>query len=124
MVRRTLQTKLLALARKFPVVTVTGPRQSGKTTLCRVCFPNHRYVSLEAPDVREYASRDPRAFLAQTGDAAVLDEVQRVPELLSYLQVEVDARPRRGRFILTGSANFALLKHVDAYDWCAGSTGT
>jgi len=112
LVPRTLQTKLLALARKFPVVTVTGPRQSGKTTLCRACFPDHRYVSLEAPDLREYASRDPRAFLAHAGDAAVLDEVQRVPELLSYLQVEVDARPRRGRFILTGSANFALLHSI------------
>jgi len=112
MVPRTLQTKLLALARKFPVVTVTGPRQSGKTTLCRACFPDHRYISLEAPDVREYARRDPRALLAQAGDAAVFDEVQRIPELLSYLQVEVDARPRRGRFILTGSANFALLNSI------------
>jgi predicted AAA+ superfamily ATPase len=112
MIHRTLQPKLIALAAKFPVVTVTGPRQSGKTTLCRSSFPDHRYASLEAPDVRDYARRDPRGFLANLGDAAVLDEVQRLPELLSYVQVEVDARPKPGRFILTGSANFALLDSV------------
>lgn len=112
MVPRTLEPKLLALARKFPIVTVTGPRQSGKTTLCRSSFPHHHYVSLEAPDIREYAHRDPRGFLAELGDAAVLDEVQRLPELLSYLQVAVDTQPRPGRFILTGSANFALLQSV------------
>lgn len=112
MIPRTLQAKLLALAGKFPIVTVTGPRQSGKTTLCRACFPDHRYVSLEAPDVRDYATRDPRAFLAEIERGAILDEVQRVPELLSYLQGEVDARPQRGRFILTGSANFALLQSI------------
>jgi predicted AAA+ superfamily ATPase len=112
MVPRTLQPKLLALARRFPVITVTGPRQSGKTTLCRACFPDRRYVSLEAPDVRDYAYRDPRAFLDEFREGAILDEVQRAPELLSYLQVEVDARPKRGRFILTGSANFALLQSI------------
>ena len=112
MVPRTLEPKLRALARKFPVVTLTGPRQSGKTTLCRACFSDRRYVSLEAPDVREYAQRDPRGFLAELAEGAVLDEVQRVPGILSYLQVEVDARPQPGRFILTGSANFALLQSV------------
>ncbi len=112
MIRRVLEAKLRGLARKFPVVTVTGPRQSGKTTLCRAAFPEKAYTSLEAPDVRAYAQRDPRGFLADHRQGAILDEVQRVPDLLSYLQPEVDARPVRGRFILTGSANLALLQSV------------
>lgn len=112
MIPRNLRTKLVALARKFPVVTVTGPRQAGKTTLCRAVFPKKDYVSLEAPDIREYAASDPRGFLADHARGAILDEVQRAPELLSYLQEEVDRRPTPGRFVLTGSANFALLQSV------------
>jgi hypothetical protein len=94
------------------VVTVTGPRQSGKTTLCRAVFPRKAYVSLEAPDVRDYARTDPRGFLGDHRAGAILDEIQRAPELLSYLQGEVDARPAPGRFVLTGSANLALLGSV------------
>ena len=112
MIPRTLHRKLRQLARQFPVVTVTGPRQSGKTTLCQMVFPAKTYVSLEAPDVRAYAQQDPRGFLAQHASGAILDEVQRVPDLLSYLQGEVDSRPTPGRFILTGSANLALLGNV------------
>jgi uncharacterized protein len=112
MIPRTLRQKLRRLARQFPVVTVTGPRQSGKTTLCRMVFPTKPYVSLETPDLRAYAQHDPRGFLAQHASGAILDEVQRVPDLLSYLQGEVDARPIPGRFILTGSANLALLETV------------
>jgi hypothetical protein len=112
MIHRTLEGKLRAMAAKFPVVTVTGPRQSGKTTLCRAVFPDKPYVSLEAPDVQDYARRDPRGFLAQRQEGAVLDEIHRVPELLSYLQPMVDERPDRGRFILTGSANFTLLQSL------------
>jgi predicted AAA+ superfamily ATPase len=112
MVPRTLRRKLIHLARRFPVVTVTGPRQSGKTTLCRMAFPSKAYVSLEAPDVRAYAHADPRGFLATYASGAILDEIQRAPDLLSYLQGEVDARPVAGRFILTGSANLALLHGV------------
>ena len=112
MVPRALAPRLRAAARKFPVVTVTGPRQSGKTTLCRAVFPDKAYVSLEAPDVREYARHDPRGFLGDHRDGAILDEIQRVPELLSYLQTEVDARREPGRFVLTGSANLALLGSV------------
>lgn len=100
------------MAGKFPVVTVTGPRQSGKTTLCRAVFADKAYVSLEAPDVQDYARHDPRGFLAEHADGAVLDEIHRVPELLSYIQVMVDESPGRGRFILTGSANFALLQSL------------
>ena len=121
MIARRLGTKLQALARRFPVVTVTGPRQAGKTTLCRALFPRHRYVSLEAPDTREYATEDPRGFLAEVAKGAVIDEVQRAPALLSYLQEEVDARPRPGRFVLTGSANLGLLAGVS--QTLAGRTG-
>ena len=106
MIERTLQAPLLALAERYPVVTLTGPRQSGKTTLCRAAFPDKPYVSLEPPDEREFARTDPRGFLARVPDGAIIDEVQRVPELLSYLQQIVDARPRPGAFLLTGSQHF------------------
>ena len=112
MIERTLAGHVCALARRHPVVTVTGPRQSGKTTLCRALFGDRPYASLEAPDVREFALRDPRGFLAQFPDGVVLDEVQRAPDLLSYLQGIVDARPRPGRFILTGSQHFGLLEAI------------
>jgi predicted AAA+ superfamily ATPase len=112
MIPRVLEGRLRTLARKFPVVTVTGPRQSGKTTLCRAVFADKPYVSLEAPDVRAFAHEDPRGFLAQYAAGAVLDEVHRTPELLSYIQTAVDERPAKGRFILTGSANFILLESV------------
>jgi predicted AAA+ superfamily ATPase len=112
MIPRVLEARLRELAGKFPIVTVTGPRQSGKTTLCRAIFAGKPYVSLEAPDIQEYARRDPRGFLAERTEGAVLDEVHRVPELLSYLQPLVDERPDRGRFVLTGSANFALLQSL------------
>jgi len=112
MITRTLASKIDSMARTFPVVTLTGPRQSGKTTLCRMVFPDHQYVSLEAPDVRRFAVEDPRGFLEQYQTPVILDEVQRVPELLSYIQVEVDARPVAGQYVLTGSANFALLESV------------
>lgn len=103
---------LLDRARRQPVVTVTGPRQSGKTTLCRLAFPDRPYVNLEQPDVREFARGDPRAFLDGLRDGAVIDEIQRVPELLSWIQVDVDARPGPGRYILTGSHQFELSRHI------------
>lgn len=112
MISRVLEARVRELAGKFPVVTITGPRQSGKTTLCRSVFPDKPYASLEAPDLQEYARRDPRGFLAERRDGAVLDEVHRVPDLLSYIQTLVDEDPTRGRFILTGSANFALLQSL------------
>ena len=90
------------------MVVVTGPRQSGKTTLVRAAFPDKPYVSLEDPDVRQYAVDDGRGFLAGYPDGGVFDEVQRAPDLISYLQAMVDADRRPGRFILTGSQNFAL----------------
>lgn len=113
MVPRTLQRKLLELSRGFPIVTLTGPRQAGKSTLIRLCFPNKAYVNLEALDLRQFATEDPRGFLAGYPDGAIFDEVQRVPDLLSYLQVAVDAAPHvRGHYILTGSQHFGLLQQV------------
>lgn len=112
MIARTLQKKLLELAGYYPVVVVTGPRQSGKTTLCRNTFPDKPYVTLEALDSRDFARSDPRSFLAKVADGAIIDEVQHVPELLNYLHGELDARPDPGRFILTGSQHFGLTQSI------------
>ncbi len=98
LIHRSLEPRLRELAGYYPVVLVTGPRQSGKTTLCRSVFADRPYVSLEALDTRDYARTDPRGFLADHADGAVFDEVQQVPELLSYLQTEVDERPEPGRW--------------------------
>ena len=108
MIARTLTRSLRQAAKQYPVVTVTGPRQSGKTTLCRQVFPRKPYVSLEPLDIRRAVKDDPRGFLAEHPRGAVIDEIQHVPELLSYLQVEVDERPDVGRFVLTGSQHFGL----------------
>ena len=108
MIERDITPRLLALFRQYPFVTVTGPRQSGKTTLCRTAFPELQYVNLEAPDQREFAESDPRRFLAQYGAGAILDEIQHVPSLLSYLQVLADEDGRNGLFVLTGSEQFRL----------------
>jgi predicted AAA+ superfamily ATPase len=109
---RHLFPALQARAQQLPVVTVTGPRQSGKTTLCRQAFPKLAYANLEQPDTREFARSDPRGFLAELSAGAVIDEIQRVPELLSWIQVEVDNDPSPGRFILTGSHQFELSRHI------------
>lgn len=109
---RHLQPILTDRAGRWPIVTVTGPRQSGKTTLCRASFAAKPYVSLELPDVRDQALHDPRGLLRGLPDGAILDEVQRAPALLSYLQVDVDERPHPGRWILTGSHNLLLMQSV------------
>jgi predicted AAA+ superfamily ATPase len=96
----------------FPVLSITGPRQSGKTTLSRLLAPDLPYFSLEDPDTRTFATEDPRAFLRQAADGAILDEVQRAPALFSYLQGIVDADRRMGRFILTGSSQFELIESI------------
>lgn len=103
MIRRDCMDELLAAAREYPVVTVLGPRQSGKTTLVRAAFPDKPYRSMEEPDLRLLAQQDPRGFLADLPDGAILDEIQRVPELLSYVQGIVDKPGASGRYILTGS---------------------
>lgn len=112
MIERTLQSHLQTVARRYPVVTLTGPRQSGKTTLCRMAFPEKPYASLETPATRELALQDPVAFLAAYPDGAILGEAQRAPDLFSYLQGMVDDDPRPGRFVLTGSQNLGLLGNV------------
>ncbi len=112
MITRNLAKPLRKLASKMPVVAVTGPRQSGKTTLCRQTFPNKPYVTLEALDTRAFAVEDPRGFLREYRDGAVLDEIQRAPELFSYLQGEVDDRPEPGRFVLTGSQHFGFAEAI------------
>ncbi|MBX3353345.1 MAG: ATP-binding protein [Phycisphaeraceae bacterium] len=112
MIERDLAPRLVAAAKAFPAVTLTGPRQSGKSTLCRALFPGHAYVNLEAPDTRDFAQNDPRGFLSGLRGGAILDEIQRVPELPSYLQPLMDEDPTPGRWILTGSQNFALLGSV------------
>jgi len=112
MVPRTAQASLLRLARGFPVVALTGPRQSGKTTLARAAFPGKPYVSLENADHLAYAITDTRRFLADYPDGAIIDEVQRCPELFSYLQGWVDDRRRMGDFVLTGSQQFGLMSRI------------
>jgi len=107
-IEREIAPHLVRLFGQYPFVTVTGPRQSGKTTLCRSVFADLDYANLEAPHVREFAAADPRGFLAQFRDGAVLDEVHRVPDLLSYLQVLADEERRNGLFVLTGSEQFGL----------------
>lgn len=108
MIPRLIQKKTVAFAREFKALAITGPRQSGKTTLARQAFPKKAYVTLEDPDVRDFALSDPRAFLAQFPDGAVLDEIQRAPLLFSYLQGILDQSSARGLFILTGSHQFSL----------------
>ncbi|MBU1168509.1 MAG: ATP-binding protein [Proteobacteria bacterium] len=108
LIRRTIEPIVRSLATQYPVVTITGPRQSGKTTLCKTVFPNKPYVNLESPDTRQFAIDDPRGFLAQFPHGAVIDEIQRAPDLTSYLQPMIDEDQREGQFILTGSQQFEM----------------
>ena len=112
MFKRTLSGKLINLARKFPVVSITGPRQSGKTTLAKMLFKKHAYVSLEEPHEREFAMTDPKGFLRRFSGGVILDEIQKVPIILSYIQGIVDSNGTPGRFILTGSQQFHLMEKV------------
>ncbi len=112
MIRREIEDTVKRYAREYPVVTITGPRQSGKTTLCKMVFTEMPYASLEDPEEREFALNDPRGFLGRFPDGAVLDEIQRAPDLLSYIQGIVDEKKRPGQFIITGSQNFELLQTV------------
>lgn len=112
MIPRQITTSLKRSLTQFPIVSLTGPRQSGKTTLLRNEFPNYSYVSLEDPDVRAFAQDDPRAFLTLYANHVIFDEVQRVPELFSYLQGQVDESGAAGQYILSGSQNFLLMDAI------------
>lgn len=112
MIERTIKEKLLSLAKKFPVITLTGVRQSGKSTLLKNCFPECKYVSLEDPDIRVVAQGDPRGFLQNYGYPLIIDEVQNVPQLFSYIQTIVDEKDEVGMYFLSGSQNFLLMESV------------
>jgi len=110
MIKRDLEPTLLSLAQQFPVIALLGPRQSGKTTLAQATFPMYKYVSLEDFDALHLAQSDPRGFLAihDNGYGVIFDEIQNAPQLLSYIQTEVDRTKKNGFFIITGSQNFLL----------------
>lgn len=112
MIARQATATLKSLARGYPILAITGPRQSGKTTLAQSTFPDKPYVSLEDLDTRAFADEDPRGFLARFPDGAILDEAQRCPALFSYLQTRVDKDKRMGEFVLTGSQQFGLLSNI------------
>ncbi len=121
MIQRTVQVQLKKLAAMYPVVTITGPRQSGKTTLAKMTFPDYRYVSLENFDIRQMAEADPKGFLKSYAAPVILDEIQRVPALLSYIQTIVDESKSSGQYILTGSHQPQLGQGVSQS--LAGRTG-
>ena len=110
---RNIEPILHTFSDQYPVITITGPRQSGKTTLCTKAFPDKPYANLESPDIRQFAIDDPRGFLAQYPDGAVFDEIQRAPDLVSYLQPMIDEDQRGGLFILTGSQQFEVSNTIN-----------
>lgn len=111
-IKREIISPIRDLISKYPVLAVTGPRQSGKTTLLRTIFPDFQYVSLENPDTRNFAETDPNGFLDKYSKSVILDEVQRVPSLFSYIQTLVDESGLMGQFILSGSQNFHLMRNI------------
>ncbi len=113
MITREINQAVHKLTKQFPVITITGPRQSGKTTLAKTLFPEYEYFSMEDPDTRELAATDPRGLLAGIKDGVVFDEIQRAPDLLSYIQGIVDSGNKKGRIILTGSHQFELMEGIN-----------
>ncbi|GAB2801407.1 ATP-binding protein [Rhabdobacter roseus] len=112
MISRALEAKAQELLTKFPIVSISGPRQSGKTTFSKLFAPDYQYLNLELPDSRLFAQSDPRGFLDMYQNRVILDEAQQVPDLFSYLQVYTDERNRPGEYILTGSQNFLLMEKI------------
>ena len=112
MITRQMSSQILEAATQYPVVAITGPRQSGKTTLCRELFPDYAYANLEKPETRQFALEDPNGFLAQFDRPVILDEVQRVPDLFSYIMTIVDEHRKMGEYILSGSQNFHLQQAI------------
>jgi predicted AAA+ superfamily ATPase len=111
-IARKITRVIRAQINKFPVIALTGPRQSGKTTLLKELFTDYKYVSLENPDIRAFATEDPLGFFSEYGDKVILDEVQRVPALFSYMQTIVDDSKQMGQFVLSGSQNFHLVNSI------------
>ncbi len=112
MIKRNISQKIIKSAKEYPVILITGPRQSGKTTLVKNIFPPKNYFNLEDLETRDFALRDPKGFLNQVSGQMIIDEVQRAPDLLSQIQVIVDERKKPGQFVLTGSQNLLLLERV------------
>ncbi len=112
MIERTLSQGLRELASWYPVVSVTGPRQSGKSTLVRATFPDHRYINLEDPAIRARALTDPSGFIENNPGSLILDEAQYVPELFSAVQAASDAAPQMGKYVLSGSQNFLMMRGI------------
>ncbi|MEZ4828233.1 MAG: ATP-binding protein [Bacteroidia bacterium] len=112
MIQRSISEKILSLAQKFPVVSLTGPRQSGKTTLVRELFPDYAYLTLENPNQRQAAKEAPLAFLQQNTKGIIIDEAQYVPEIFSYVQLEADEHNKSGEFILCGSQHFLMMEKI------------
>lgn len=112
MITRSIESRVLKISAKIPIVTIIGPRQAGKTTLARSVFPDHDYVNLESLRNREFAAEDPVGFLRQFSGGVVIDEIQRVPDLLSEIQAISDASEVPGRFVLTGSQNILLMESI------------
>lgn len=112
MINRAITQKILAYTKKFPVVAVTGPRQSGKTTLVKNIFPDYTYINLEDIEKRTFAKEDPKGFFSIYPSKLIIDEVQYVPELFSYIQLNADEQKIPGNYILTGSQNFSLLEKI------------
>lgn len=112
MIERATEKELRNLSKQYKAIAVVGPRQSGKTTLVRQVFGNKPYINLENPDVRNFALEDPKGFLNQYKEGAILDEAQRVPQLFSYLQQVLDESKEFSKFIITGSNNFLLQQSI------------
>ncbi len=112
MTDRKIKKQIITMAKKMPIIAITGPRQSGKTTLAKMCFPDYKYVNLESPDTFAEAKYDPRSFLLNKKDGIIIDEVQRFPELFSYIQILSDESGKAGEYILTGSQNFLLFEKI------------
>lgn len=111
-IQRQMEGKLLHLATKYPVITLTGVRQCGKSTLLKRCFPDYKYISLEDLDLRQLAEEDPRGFLNNFGQKLIIDEAQYVPKLFSYIQTFTDSINEAGMYILSGSQNFLLMQNI------------
>ncbi len=113
MIPRALKEKMLLLSKQFPIITLTGPRQSGKSTLLKHTFKDYRYISLEDLDLRTFAESDPHGFIKTYSHKVIIDEAQRVPSLFSYLQTHIDNQGETGMYMLAGSHNFRLLENID-----------